>query len=81
MIEVAFDEEGRLVGPKGVRLRIPAEFVDESQKTVQETDEERATRVRAFFDETRDALKDEPRRALSDDDPLVAKYRRMGLLD
>ncbi len=80
MVEIVFDEEGRLVRPKGIRLRIPEEYVM-SEKEIVETDEERAGRVRLFFEETRNVLKDEPRNPLSDDDPLVAKYRRMGLLD
>lgn len=77
-VEIVIGEDGRVVSPVGVRLRVPIQTVVPERE---ESDEERAARLDAFFEEHEKAMKDLPRRELCDSDPLVAKYRRMGLLD
>ena len=74
-VEIVIGEDGRIVSPVGVRLRIPAGSVVPERE---ESEDERAARIDAFVRETEEDLKDLPRRELCDSDPLVAEYRRMG---
>ncbi len=74
-VEIVIGEDGRVVSPVGMRLRVPIRAVVPERE---ETDEERAARIDAFVKETEEDLRDLPRRELSDVDPRVAKYRRMG---
>ena len=48
---------------------------------INESDEARAARIDAFVRETELDLRDLPRRELSESEPLIAKYRRMGFFD
>ena len=77
-VEIVIGEDGRVVSPVGVRLRIPTQNVAQERP---ESEEERATRLDAFFEEHEKAMEDLPRREMCDSDPLVAKYRRMGFFD
>lgn len=82
MVEIVFDEEGRLVRPKGLRLRLPSSFIVEDRAgEPQESEEERAERHRKFWEETDAALADVPRKPWPKDDPIVEKFRRMGILE
>lgn len=59
-------------------MRVPIQAVVPERE---ESDEERSARIDAFVKETEEDLRDLPRREMSEADPLVAKYRRMGLFD
>lgn len=73
MVEIVFDEEGRLVRPRGLRLRLPSHFIVEDKPIEpEESEEERAERSRM------DArLKDVPVKPWPVGDPIVDKYLRM----
>lgn len=77
MVEIEIGEDGRIIRPVGVRLRVPAQLVVPERE---EPDEERRARLEKFFKETDEAPKDVPVRKLCTcgGDQLVAKYRRMG---
>lgn len=78
MVEVVFDDEGRLVHPRGVRLRLPVQFVVRDE--LDETEEASAERQRTFWEET-DAILDATQvKPWPEGDPVVEKYRRKGLI-
>ena len=78
-VEIVIGEDGRIVSPKGLTLRIPEEFVVRDVPGGEERDNSEA--LQAIFDEInadsdRVLLKPWPV-----DDPIVEKYRRKGLID
>ena len=81
MVEIVFDDEGRLVRPKGLHLRLPSSFIAGQEPETTQESEERAERYRKFWEETDAALADVPRKPWPKDDPIIEKYRRMGILE
>lgn len=53
--EIVIGEDGRIIRPVGVTLRVPAEMVVPQRE---ESDEERGARLERFFKETEEALED-----------------------
>ncbi|CAN5410248.1 hypothetical protein BH11ARM2_BH11ARM2_35470 [soil metagenome] len=75
MVTIEIGEDGRIVSPRGVKVNLPI-FNPRS-----DSDEERRERLRAFVERNERILADVPRHPVSDEDPVVAKFRAMGLLD
>ena len=78
MVEIVFDEEGRLVRPRRLRLRLPSHFIMEEEPGVpQESEEERTERQRKFWEEMDARLEDIPVKPWPMGDPIVDKYLRI----
>ena len=75
-IEVVFDEEGRLTGPKGVRLRLSG--VEVQYPLPPPDRQERLDAIFRSIAEDADAVALKP---WPENDPIVEKYRRKGLIE
>ena len=75
MIEVVFDDEGRLLGPKGVRVRIPAVEVE---YPLPPTD--RQARLDALWQSIAADADTIALKPWAENDAIVEKYRRKGLI-
>ena len=78
-VVVEVGEDGRIVTPSGKRLRLSAEALEEGES--EQAIRERQERLQALFHEIDARLDQEPRKPWPKDDPIVEKFRRMGVLE
>ena len=75
-VEIVIGEDGLIQEPRGVTLKVPSSLAlcppDVAQRRV---------RLQALWKEIDARLDDAPRQPWPENDPVVEKFRRKGLLD
>ena len=72
-------EDGRIVVPEGTRVRVMGEVLNAEESAV--AGSERGEGLARLFEEIDARLDPLPRKPWPENDPIVEKYRRMGVLE
>jgi hypothetical protein len=75
-VEIVIGEDGRILEPRGVTLRVPSSVALRPPDA-----DQRRTRLQALWKEIDVHLDAIPKKPWPDNDPIVEKFRRKGLLD
>ena len=71
--------DGRIAVPEGTRVRVTGEVLDPEER--EQTDQGRAESLRSLFSEIDARLDPLPRKPWPKEDPIVEKFRNMGVLE